>query len=304
MLKSMTGYGTSTAETESHTYTVEVRTLNSKSQDITIRLPRTFSDKELAIRTVAGNALERGKITISVEAERKRGTIQTQAEVIDTDQIRFRFNRLKEIAGELGVTLSPLDTFRMAYQWPATGQKNIEELQPASVEEDTTVTGWPELNQAIEQALAQADSYRKNEGAVLQAKLLEYNQTISSNLARITELEPARVPKLRARLEEKLHDFLANGHLEQGRLEQEMIFHAERLDIAEEIVRLSNHIAYFKETIDTDPSAGRKLGFISQEMGREINTIGSKANDAELQQIVVAMKEDLERIKEQAANIL
>jgi uncharacterized protein (TIGR00255 family) len=139
---------------------------------------------------------------------------------------------------------------------------------------------------------------------VLGTKLLEYNANIRAGLEQVRVLDPHRAPKIRQRLEEKLADFLADGRMEKGRLEQEMIFHLERLDIAEELVRLENHLNYFETTLKQEDNPGKKIGFLSQEMGREINTIGSKANDTGIQQVVIAMKEELEKIKEQSANIL
>ena len=295
----MTGFGAAAAETDSRVFTVEVRTLNSKTLDVTVRLPRLYSDKEIEVRNLIGQALERGKISVFVDAEEK-GVKVASSEQIDKDIIRNRFAVLQELSKELGTMQSSAELLEMAFRWPAVAAR--EHVQADKLTDEQTE--WPALLACIQQALADCVKFRADEGAVLEGKLLEYNQNIRQNLGAVREIDPMRAPKVRARLEEKLADFLADGRLENGRLEQEMIFHLERLDIAEELVRLENHLNYFESTIKTDDNPGKKIGFISQEMGREINTIGSKANDAAMQQKVVAMKEELEKIKEQSMNIL
>jgi uncharacterized protein (TIGR00255 family) len=206
---------------------------------------------------------------------------------------------LQDLAAELNTEQTKADLLEMAFRWPALSRE-----QNASEVLTDEQTEWPSLLACIQKAITDCVKFRADEGAVLEAKLLEYNGIIRASLEDVRTLEPARLPKIRQRLEEKLADFLADGRMEKGRLEQEMIFHVERLDIAEELVRLENHLNYFEETIKKDDNPGKKIGFLSQEMGREINTIGSKANDIAIQQRVIAMKEELEKIKEQAANIL
>jgi uncharacterized protein (TIGR00255 family) len=158
--------------------------------------------------------------------------------------------------------------------------------------------------EVIKEAIAACDDFRMEEGAVLQAKLLEYGNNIGAGLERVQVLEVDRIPRIRQRLDEKLSEFTQNGTLVENRLEQEMIYYLEKLDISEEIVRLANHLEYYTKTITTEPNSGKKLNFIAQELGREINTIGSKSNDTGMQQTVVMMKEELEKIKEQSANVL
>lgn len=298
MLKSMTGFGAAAAETDARVFTVEVRTLNSKTLDVSLRLPRLYSDKEIEVRNLIGQVLERGKISVFVDVEEK--SLKTSSsENIDKDILRNRIQVLKELADEYATGQSAADLLEMAFRWPAVAR---EQTQAERLTDEQTE--WTTALACIRKALAECEKFRADEGLVLEQKLLEYNQNIRQNLGVVRELDPQRAPRVRARLEEKLADFLADGRMEQGRLEQEMIFHLERLDIAEELVRLDNHLNYFEQTIKTDDNPGKKIGFISQEMGREINTIGSKANDAAMQQRVVAMKEELEKIKEQSANIL
>ncbi len=298
MLKSMTGFGAAASETDARVFTVEVRTLNSKNLDVSLRLPRLYSDKEIEVRNLIGQVLERGKISVFVDAEDKN-LKASSTETIDKDIIRFRYQTLAELAQELSTGQTPAELLDMAFRWPAAVR---EQTQAERLTDEQTE--WPSLLATIRKALDACEGFRQDEGRVLEEKLLEYNQNIRQNLAAVRVLDPLRAPRVRARLEEKLADFLADGRLEGSRLEQEMIFHLERLDIAEELVRLQNHLDYFEQTIKTDDNPGKKIGFISQEMGREINTIGSKANDAAMQQRVVAMKEELEKIKEQSANIL
>ena len=294
----MTGFGAASAETDTRVFTVEIRSLNSKTLDLSIRLPRLYSDKEIEVRNLIGQALERGKISLYVEAEDKNSKA-TSIENIDKDIIRGRFTVLTELAQELQTGQTPADLLEMAFRWPAVSrdQASAEVLSDVDTE-------WPTLLATIQKALADCVKFRADEGAILESKLLEYNTVIRNALHEVRMIDPTRAPKIRQRLEEKLADFLADGRMEKGRLEQEMIFHLERLDIAEEIVRLENHLNYFDQTIQKDDNPGKKIGFLAQEMGREINTIGSKANDVAMQQRVIAMKEELEKIKEQSANIL
>jgi len=294
----MTGFGNSTAETPTRTFIAEVRTLNSKGLDLSLRLPRQYMDKEMEVRNLVGQALDRGKISVYVDAEDKNPKLAS-TETIDKDTIRARFATLADLAKELNTGQTPAQLLDMAFRWPAASRDSA----PSEVLTDEQ-TEWPALLACIQSALASCNKHRSDEGTVLEGKLLEYANNLRTSMEKVRTLEPHRAPKVRQRLEEKLADFLADGRMDHGRLEQEMIFHVERLDMAEELVRLENHLNYLAITLKQDENPGKKLGFLAQEIGREINTIGSKANDGAIQQTVVGMKEELEKIKEQSLNIL
>ena len=293
----MTGFGAHNAETEQKSILVEIKSLNSKGLDLSVKLPREFSDKELEIRNLVANRLDRGKVSLYVDVtEKGEGAAP---ERFDKEVIKYRYQQLSALDTELDTNLSKQELFQMAYQWATNPQKDAEAKAAAAEALD-----WAPVKAAIEAALENCLTFRLDEGSNLEAKLLEYNDSIKKWLQVVRDTEGSRVGRVKARIDEKLKDLVENGTLEPGRLEAEMMFYVEKLDINEEMVRLAKHLDYFEETIKTDPACGKKIGFISQEMGREINTIGSKANDADLQKVVVNMKEELEKIKEQSLNIL
>lgn len=295
----MTGFGSATQETERHIISVEVKSLNSKTLDLSLRLPRAYSDREIEVRNLIGQELERGKISVNIDQQPKVATAMQEG--LDEAVILNRYHTLKQVSTRAGILLPDQEIFKLAYQWPANAAPQQTAL-PA--EADTENQDWPAALATLKQALAACQEFRKQEGQVLANALLQYGRNIESGLEAVRNAEKERAPKVRARLLEKMSEWRENGTLDNNRLEQEMIYYLEKLDIAEEMVRLKNHLDYFNQTMREEGSPGKKLGFISQELGREINTIGSKANDATLQQTVIMMKEELEKIKEQSLNLL
>jgi uncharacterized protein (TIGR00255 family) len=292
MIKSMTGFGQVTTDNSKLKISVEVKSLNSKFLDLGLRLPKTFSDKELELRNLVSEKLERGKVTLTVEVER-----YNEAEVKQTyNEVLFTayYNALKKLADKV---VAPYDQlFELALNSPDVIQNKLSEEE--SEEE------WIQIRKAISDALIQCDGFRKDEGKVLEQKLTEYCESIASSLQHVNVLDATRVDRVRQKLKGNVVSFFGEQGYDVNRLEQEIIYYIEKLDIHEERVRLQTHLDYFLQALKESQSNGKKLGFISQEIGREINTIGSKANDAAMQKHVVAMKEELEKIKEQLGNVL
>jgi uncharacterized protein (TIGR00255 family) len=292
MIKSMTGFGQVTTDNSKLKISVEVKSLNSKFLDLGLRLPKTFSDKELELRNLVSEKLERGKVTLTVEVER-----YNEAEVKQTyNEVLFTayYNALKKLADKV---VAPYDQlFELALNSPDVIQNKLSEEE--SEEE------WIQIRKAISDALIQCDGFRKDEGKVLEQKLTEYCESIASSLQHVNVLDATRVDRVRQKLKGSVVSFFGEQGYDVNRLEQEIIYYIEKLDIHEERVRLQTHLDYFLQALKESQSNGKKLGFISQEIGREINTIGSKANDAAMQKHVVAMKEELEKIKEQLGNVL
>lgn len=288
----MTGFGQATSLIGDLSITVEVKSLNSKFMDLSIRLPRLYTEKELELRNVATDQLERGKISISVDCIRSgKNEIQQS---YNEELFTAYYARLKRLADRV---MAPYENiFHIALNSPDVIQNNSkEEINP----ED-----WERISTCIQEALNNCDEFRRAEGGTLQKKLESYCESIESGLAIVESLDPKRVEKVRSRIKGRVEDFFGEEGFDQNRLEQEIIFYIEKLDIHEERVRLKTHLDYFQQILKSNVSNGKKLGFISQEIGREINTIGSKANDAEIQKHVVMMKEELEKIKEQLSNVL
>lgn len=292
MIKSMTGFGQATSSIGDLSIMVEVKSLNSKFLDLGIRLPRLYTEKELEIRNLVTEQLERGKISITVDCSRsgKGEVMQTYNEELFTTY----YAQLKRLADRV---MAPYENiFQLALNSPDVIQNNSkEEINP----ED-----WEQIKNCIIEAMNNCDEFRKEEGSTLQEKLQSYSESIESGLAIVESLDPKRIEKVRSRIKGRVEDFFGEEGFDQNRLEQEIIFYIEKLDIHEERVRLKTHLDYFQQVLKSNVSNGKKLGFISQEIGREINTIGSKANDAEIQKHVVMMKEELEKIKEQLSNVL
>lgn len=292
MIKSMTGFGLATSSVSDLSITVEVKALNSKFMDLNVRLPRAYSEKELTVRNQVSEALERGKISISVELERS-GKLEVVQHYNEELFVSY-YAQLKRLADRV---MAPYENlFQMALNSPEVIQNNFKE--------ELNVEDWEKISNCISEALGKCSDFRKAEGAVLQEKLVSYCESIESGLAIIESLDPKRIEKVRSRIKGRIEDFFGEEGFDENRLEQEIIFYIEKLDIHEERVRLKTHLDYFQQILKSNTSNGKKLGFIAQEIGREINTIGSKANDAEIQKHVVMMKEELEKIKEQLSNVL
>ena len=292
MIKSMTGFGQASADDGQSQIYIEVKSLNSKFLDLNLRLPKPFSDKEMEVRNLISEALERGKVSVSIEYER-----QADGQVRQTyNEPLFiaYYGQLKKLADRVYASYDEL--FQLALNSPDVIQSNLKE----ELNEDV----WLKVKNLLHDVLRQCDTFRVDEGKVLETMLKKCCQSIDENLEMIKALDPRRVEKIREKLRNNVTSFFGEEGFDTNRLEQEIIFYIEKLDINEEKVRLKSHIDYFLQALREPQSNGKKLGFISQEIGREINTIGSKSNDAEMQKHVVLMKEELEKIKEQLNNVL
>lgn len=287
----MTGYGIGAKENQKVKYTVEIKSLNSKFLELTLRLPKAFSDKELILRGECSRLIERGKVNISVSAEYVDQT--SAAATINTELLKNYFRQLEAVADELDTDHGSL--FQLALNMPEVISHNEEE---ADEEEAALLLG------AFQDAVAGLDRFRKDEGEVLRHDLSTRTQDILRLLMEVEAVETDRIPLIRDRISHYLDETVGKENVDKNRFEQELIFYIDKLDITEEKVRLRSHCNYFLQALEAADANGKKLGFISQEMGREINTLGSKANHAGIQQIVVRMKEELEKIKEQLLNVL
>ncbi len=290
MTKSMTGFGLSSQTVEEYTISVEVKTLNSKFADINLRMSSQLSAKEIEWRKLISDLLVRGKISVAVEISNDLAT-QT---LIDQEQFQNYFELYKKMAAENKVSEEGL--FKLAMQAPGVFKSFSSVVMPPEV-----VDAIPNV---IKKAILVCNQFRVQEGDELGQKLKDYSTAISLNLEEIIKLDANRVDKVTERLKLALANLELEVDVDKNRFEQELVYYIEKFDINEEKIRLKNHLKYFVETLALDEPIGKKLGFVSQEIGREINTIGSKANDAEIQRYVVAMKEELEKIKEQSLNIL
>jgi len=291
MVLSMTGFGATTFEDDSIKITVEIKSLNSKFMDLSLRLPRAYSSKEMLVRNQISKKLVRGKVGLSVDVQHL-GEKTTNAQ-LNSNVIKTYYDELKTLAAEVDAPTN--DLFRLATSMPSAIETKTE---TASEEE------WEKILTSINDTVIKFNEFRLQEGEVLRATLLSYINTIRDLLATITLQDPKRIEAIKERVNTKISEIKNDEKFDMTRFEQEMIFYIEKLDITEEKVRLTHHLDYFEEIINGDISNGKKLGFISQEIGREINTIGSKANDSTIQKSVVGMKDELEKIKEQALNIL
>jgi uncharacterized protein (TIGR00255 family) len=286
----MTGFGKASAEFNKRKITVEVKSLNSKQLDLSVRLPNLYKENEMAVRNLLSRVLERGKVDFLIYVENIGTETATQ---INQTLLEGYYLQIKEAAGRLGID-PPQDWFQVLLRIP-----DVLKYETQEVDEEE----WSFVMKIVDDALNQLQSFRKQEGSMLDKLFEEKIANISTLLSDIEPHEAERVEKVKVRITEalqKIEDF----DYDKNRFEQEMIYYIEKLDINEEKSRLSNHLKYFLETKNSGSGQGKKLGFIAQEMGREINTMGSKSNHAEMQQIVVRMKDELEQIKEQVLNVL
>ncbi len=285
MILSMTGYGKTEIQLPTKKVTIEVKSLNSKNIDLNVRIPSYYKEKELAIRKKLATKLVRGKVDFSIYVESIGENLSSQ---INKDAIQIYMKQLKEISNA-----SDLELLQMAVKLPEAIQTLREPLDEQE---------WKQIDDAIDKTLEKIVLYRTDEGETLKQDFLKRINFIEVFLEKIVELDPQRVENVKTKLQKAIVELEAK--VDENRFEQELIYYLEKLDITEEKVRLKNHLNYFLIELDTPISNGKKLGFITQEMGREINTIGSKANFAEMQQVVVQMKDELEKIKEQNLNVL
>lgn len=291
MLKSMTGYGIASFDTGNAKYTVEIKSLNSKFLELNLRLPKSFAEKEFQLRNDCSKQIERGKVNLTVTVE-KADTI-VNAAGIDRDLLKYYYEQLKAVSDEVGEPAGNL--MQIALTLPEVVKYNDETVS----EEE-----WRIAESVYRKALAEFQRFREDEGRVLEQDARQRISSILGNLELVEIEEPRRVPVIRERLDQFLADAVGREAIDQNRFEQELIYYIDKLDITEEKIRLRSHCDYFVAALDNGEANGKKLGFISQEIGREINTLGSKANDANIQKLVVGMKEELEKIKEQLLNVL
>ena len=287
----MTGYGKSTAVVKGKKIHVEIKSLNSKALDLSARIVPLYREKEMEILAMISRTLERGKVDFTIWVEKDDTQTATPINGVILDNY---YQQIKQISEERHIPL-PADWFATLLRLPdVMTRTEVEELD----EEE-----WTAVRTAIEEAIGKLVDFRKQEGAALQKKFTEKIQNIGDLLKSIEPYEQSRTERIRQRLVEAL-ETIPNVEYDKNRLEQEMIYYIEKLDINEEKQRLANHLKYFMETMENGHGQGKKLGFIAQEMGREINTTGSKSNLAEMQNIVVKMKDELEQIKEQVLNVM
>ena len=290
MIQSMTGYGKAVVTFNDKKINVEIRSLNSKTLDLSTRVAPLYREKEIEMRQMVAKALTRGKVDFSIWVEKDAAADATP---INAALVENYYQQIKEISAKTGIP-EPQDWYATLLKMPdVTTRTEMETLDENE---------WKAAADAIEQALEHIVAFRKQEGMALQKKFEEKLQNIGKLMADIEPYEKARVEKIRTRIVDALKD-IPEVDYDKNRLEQERIYYIEKLDISEE-KRLANHLKYFAKTMNDESEQGKKLGFIAQEMGREINTTGSKSNQAEMQNIVVMMKDELEQIKEQVLNVL
>lgn len=286
MIYSMTGYGKVVLELNAKTVGIEIKSLNSKSLDLNVRMPNDYRPKELELRKIIGSRLKRGKIDVSFYVDIEKAKNPTK---INTSIVKNYMDQLSNISGGG----RNLDLLKMAIKMPDSVSAEKEEIDEQE---------WSLIISGAEDALNKIENYRKDEGKALYSDFSNRLNNIKSLLKKAVEIDPERIKKVRERLTKSVLEL--KEKIDQNRFEQELIYYIEKLDINEEKIRLDNHLDYFFKTLNQNQSNGKKLGFIAQEIGREINTIGSKANYAPMQKIVVQMKDELEKIKEQLLNVL
>lgn len=288
MVQSMTGFGKSILQLSSRKITVEIKSLNSKNLDLNARIPSQYREKELLLRNKISNSLTRGKVDFSIHYESTAGESST---VINQKVVKNYMTQLKEIP-ENG-RKDDMEFLKMALKLPDSLKTEREEI-----DEDE----FGAIEKAVDEALKEINEFRSAEGDVLEKELRQRSKNIQDLLSQVMAMDPDRIAGVRERLHKGISDL--KDSVDENRFEQELVYYIEKFDITEEKVRLENHLNYFLDNLNSEESNGKKLGFISQEMGREINTIGSKSNYASMQQLVVQMKDELEKIKEQLLNVL
>ncbi|OIQ29924.1 MAG: YicC family protein [Bacteroidetes bacterium MedPE-SWsnd-G2] len=285
MIQSMTGYGKSIIQLPSKKVSIEIKSLNSKNLDLNARMPSIYREKELGLRKLIAKKLSRGKIDFSIYVEITGEDISTK---INPTVVKEYISQLKEVASG-----DDIEFLKMAVRLPDAMTTEREEIDE---------TEWSTIATEIDNTLDKIEGYRTDEGKSLEIDFIQRIETIRSLLQEVITMDPERIEGVRERLEKGINDI--KEKVDENRFEQELVYYIEKFDITEEKVRLTNHLNYFITALNSDDSNGKKLGFISQEMGREINTIGSKSNYAPMQKLVVQMKDELEKIKEQLLNVL
>ncbi|MCK5730925.1 MAG: YicC family protein [Draconibacterium sp.] len=291
MIKSMTGFGKAEFEVNDKKFTIEIKSLNSKQVDINTRTPALYREKDIIIRKILSEKLSRGKIDFNIYVENLGKESNSK---INEPILKSYFEHLSKISGDLNVAVDQ-STLQAAMRLPDILKTEYETLDKSE---------WNIIFENIQKAISDINSFREQEGKALETDIIGNVNSINNLLKEIEPFEKIRIEAVKLRLIENLENLKFNGKVDENRFEQELIFYLEKLDINEEKVRLTNHCEFFIETANQSVSSGKKLGFISQELGREINTIGSKANETNIQRIVVQMKDHLERVKEQLLNVL
>ncbi len=286
----MTGYGKAEVELKNNIFNIEIRTLNSKQLDINMRIPQVFKAKEIALRTMISKQLQRGKVDFSINSNNQK---QNSPLKLNTSVAKQYFTELQKLSEELGQNSNDLLSV-------------ISRLPDVFIAEEDQLNDndWQILQTAAEEAITNVNTFRAGEGVILEKDFRLRINKILNFLLEVPKYEAARITRVRERIEKSMKENFSNVQYDKNRLEQEIIFYIEKLDITEEKVRLKKHCDYFLEVLNSENTVGKKLAFVTQEIGREINTLGSKANDASLQKLVVLMKDELEKIKEQMLNIL
>lgn len=286
MIQSMTGFGKATLQLPTKKITVEVKSLNSKGLDLNVRMPSLYREMELGLRTQIASTLERGKVDFSIYIE---NTAEQTSTKVNVPIVKAYIAQLREVYSNADET----ELMKMAVRMPDTMKVEREEIDESE---------WAQIKNVINESLNNILSFRKDEGLSLEKEFQLRINNIRQFMNEALALDPERVQNIKDRLQTAIDELKVN--VDENRFEQELIYYLEKLDITEEKVRLNNHLDYFLETIKGTEANGRKLGFITQEMGREINTMGSKSNHAQMQKLVVMMKDELEKIKEQVLNVL
>ena len=291
MMKSMTGFGKAAAILNGKNYEIEIKSLNGKSLDINTKLPANYKERELEMRSIIGERLERGKIDFSLTITVVSGG---EAVKVNEELLASYFNTMSQITDRLNFKPDQTQLFTTLLRFP-----DVLRNDPEPLDENE----WKFVKALLIKAVDALDNFRTQEGQNLKGDFVKRTNLILDYLSRVEPFEKQRVEQIKERIASRFEE-LKGLDVDRNRFEQELIYYIEKLDITEEKIRLKNHCNYFIETIDAQEAPGKKLGFIAQEMGREINTLGSKANDSDIQKIVVMMKDELEKIKEQVLNIL
>ena len=291
MIRSMTGFGKTEFEVGTKKITLEIKSLNSKQLDINTRVPSMYREKDLEIRRLISETLTRGKVDFAIYLD-NLGTESTSR--VNAAIIKDYYRQLADVHQELGLTINE-SIMQSIMRLPETVKMVYDELDE---------TEWLVVRENLIKTLENLNTFRDQEGLALKADIDANIANILDLLNQVEPFETQRMENVKTKIKESLDALQLNGSLDKNRFEQELIYYMEKLDINEEKVRLANHCSYFTETMNEDEPSGRKLGFIAQEIGREINTLGSKANESNLQRIVVQMKDNLEKIKEQVLNVL
>ncbi len=291
MIQSMTGFGKTICELPNKKIHIEIKSLNSKQLDLNIKMPNVYREKELELRNLVAGELQRGKVEVSIWVE---SMVPDRVTQLNQQVIANYYEQLSTLSHHLKIT-SDTDYLRTILSLPDTLKVEQSELDE---------TEWEHIMKHTADAIKAIQEFRTQEGASLQNEITQRASNISKLLKETEPLEETRIDKVKERIRENLIEVFDKSKIDENRFEQELIFYIEKLDVTEEKVRLNHHITYFNETVKENQPVGKKLGFIVQEMGREINTLGSKANDSDMQKLVIQMKDELEKIKEQILNVL